>query len=133
MLSMSFHGGIMSMHRKKIFYLIPKTDSGTKAFQVAKLVHNGTQPLDMIMVGTWLNGKRKNIPEKEWILFVREFISDIDKLTPLCETEVEKEKLSKIKNVINEVASELKPGGDCSLELLNRAEVELGWTKKSKL
>ena len=146
-LSMSFHGGIMGMDgRKKLIHggtmgmdgrkkivLIAETELGEQAIEVLNFVRGSAQPLEVIRVGTWLNGKRNVIPEKDWMEFVQQFVSDVDKLTLLCDTQVEKEKLSKIKDVINEIASELQPGQDCVRLLLNRTQEELGWTKKSKL
>jgi len=116
MLSVLFSGVSISMERKKIFFLIPKTDTGKKALLVADLVDSNTYPLDMAIIESWLEKKRNDITQTEpWTAFVDEFVSDINKLVPLFQTYSEKEKILRVRDVIKQVANNLQPGQECSL------------------
>lgn len=138
-LGIAFHGGIMGMEGYKKYFVLPNPRENTgiakKALYVAQSVRNGIRQLDIDIVGNWLDRKRLTIPEKEWPIFVHEFVSAIDKLKILCITDLEKEKLSKMGAIIKEVASEKSmPSEDYSYSfVLETRAYEIGLMNYAKL
>ena len=71
--------------------------------------------LNLKETGEWLSEKRNTVSGKAWPVFVNQFVSDIEKHIPSCQTPLEEKKLIKVKDIIKEVAYNLEAGKRCFL------------------
>jgi len=120
--SMSFHGAVMSMEQvtfeeqQEIRKLV-----GNQAAHIGNFAraaeHDATH---MVLLGAWLTQQRKAVTEPEkWNLLVEHLAKTVSFCGCHC---VQNESTTAVKNSVIKIASELKPGQDCSQLLVQRAQ-----------
>lgn len=107
-LSFSLHGAIICMND-------PKTESEKQASYVAASIQKHADIRNLKNTEVWLTEKRQVVSDKGWPAFVDQFLSDIEKLIPFCQSPLDEKNLIKIKNVIKTEALALESGQKCSL------------------
>lgn len=107
-LSFSLHGAIICMND-------PKTESEKQAFHVAVSIQKHADIRNLKNTEVWLTEQRQMVSDKGWPGFVHQFISDIEKRIPFCQSPLDEKNLTKVKNVIKDEALSLKSGQKCTL------------------
>jgi hypothetical protein len=121
---------VMGTNGRKIFCMLPATESGQYALQIRHVLHNDDAIPTIQNIGNWLMKKRSSCNDTDWPIFVNRFASDIEKTIPMSGSSSEQKKLSKIKDIIKQKAVMIKPGQDCSGLLLMHILPILDMTSK---
>jgi hypothetical protein len=106
--SFSFCNGIICMND-------PKTESEKQAFHVAESIQTYADVRNLKSIEVWLTKERQTMSEKAWPGFVRQFVSDIEKRIPFCQSPLDEKNLTKVKDVIKDEALNLESGNKCTL------------------
>ena len=107
-LSFSFSSGIICMND-------PQTESEKQALCVATSIQSHADIRNIKGIEVWLTKQRQMLSEKGWPGFVHQFVSDIEKRIPFCQSPLDEKNLSKVKDVIRDEALNLESGHKCTL------------------